>query len=93
MTRSELIERISALYPHLYKMDVERMAMTIVTAMRRSLAVGRKIELRDFGIFGTKFKQAYVARNPKNGERVDVPPRSTIYFHAGKELKRRMNQK
>ena len=92
MTRSELIQKISVQNPHLYITDVERLAMTIINTMKKSLMDGRKIELRSFGVFGLKFKKASLARNPMTGEKVNVPDRAKIFFRTGKELKDKINR-
>ena len=92
MTRSELIEKISVQYPHLYLTDVERFVANITNTMKKALEDGRKIELRSFGVFGVKIKRAGNARNPMTGESVVLPERGGVFFKAGKELKQRINK-
>ena len=92
MTKSELIEKISLQYPHLYQTDVERLVATILNTMKKALSEGRKIELRSFGVFGVKSKRAGNARNPMTGERVVLPERGGIFFKAGKDLKLKVNK-
>jgi len=57
-----------------------------------SLRTGRKIELRGFGSFRIRNRGARIGRNPKTGEKVEVPPKRIPYFKPGKELKEQLNR-
>ena len=91
MTKSELIERIAMNNPHLYISDVERLVTTILNRIKTALVEGDRVELRGFGVFGTKQRASRTARNPKTGENVSVSQKSVPYFKAGKILKKRIN--
>jgi integration host factor subunit beta len=91
MIRSELIEQLSKEYPHLYHRDIERIVNTFYSTISEALAEGNRVELRGFGAFSLKKKEARVGRNPKSGEVVNVPEKVAIFYKAGKDLKSRMN--
>ena len=91
MTKSELVMRISERNPHLYQRDVERIVSTIFEEITGALTRGDRVELRGFGAFSVKGRNARVGRNPRTGETVQVARKSVPYFKAGKELRERMN--
>jgi integration host factor subunit beta len=90
MTRSELVERLSAKYPQLAR-DTEFAVRVILDAMTEALAQGNRIEIRGFGSFSINYRPPRVGRNPKTGEKVDVPEKHTPHFKAGKELRQRVD--
>jgi integration host factor subunit beta len=91
MTKSELIARIAAANPHLYQRDVERIVITIFEEISAALARGQRVELRGFGAFSVKRREARVGRNPRTGESVDVTSKAVPYFKTGKQLRERLN--
>jgi integration host factor subunit beta len=91
MTKSELILRLSELNPHLYQRDVERIVTTIFDQITEALARGDRVELRGFGAFSVKHRDARVGRNPRTGESVDVTEKSIPFFKTGKQLRDRLN--
>jgi len=92
MTRSELIARIAQKNPHLYQRDVERIVSTIFEEIADALANGDRVELRGFGAFSVKHREARVGRNPRTGESVDVAEKTVPFFKTGKQLRERINQ-
>jgi len=90
MTKSELIQRLSKRYPHLYQRDIEVLVNTLFDEITKALASGNRVELRGFGAFSVREREARAARNPKNGAMVNVGTRSAIYFRTGKELRERI---
>ncbi len=93
MTKSELIQRIAELNPHLYHRDVERIVTTIFEEISGALARGDRVELRGFGAFSVKRREARIGRNPRTGEKVQVEAKHVPYFKTGKELRERLNNK
>lgn len=91
MTKSELVEAITAKNPHLLQRDVERIVTTIFEEICNSLARGHRVELRGFGVFGTKKREPRQGRNPRTGASVKVEAKSVPYFKIGKTLHQRMN--
>jgi len=91
MTKSELIQRIAELNPHLYHRDVERIVGTIFDEIGSALSRGDRVELRGFGAFSVKQRDARTGRNPRTGEAVAVEAKSVPYFKTGKQLRERLN--
>lgn len=90
MTKSELIQRLSKRYPHLYQRDIEVLVNTMFDEITKSLGEGNRVELRGFGAFSVREREARAARNPKNGAMVSVGKRRAVYFRTGKELRERV---
>jgi len=90
MTKSELIGRLAKRYPHLYQRDIEVLVNTMFDEIAGALGAGNRVELRGFGAFSVREREARAARNPKNGEVVSVGKRHAIYFRTGKELRERI---
>ena len=91
MIRSELIQTIADQNPNLLQRDVERIVNTIFEEITDSMARGERVELRGFGAFSVKKRDARVGRNPRTGEAVDVDPKSVPFFKTGKLLRDRLN--
>jgi integration host factor subunit beta len=91
MTKSELIARLAELNPHLYQRDVERIVSTIFDEIAAALSRGDRVELRGFGAFSVKRRDARQGRNPRTGEAVDVAEKAVPFFKTGKQLRERLN--
>jgi integration host factor subunit beta len=91
MIRSELVEKIAAENPHLYQRDVERIVATIFDEIIDAMAEGDRVELRGFGSFSVKEREARRGRNPRTGEAVDVVKKHVPFFKTGKLLRDRLN--
>ena len=87
MTKSGLIEEVAKRTPHISKKDTEVVVNTIFDAMIESLRAGDRIEIRGFGSFQVKIREARDGRNPKTGEPVHISAKRTPFFKVGKELK------
>ncbi|MBI5409685.1 MAG: integration host factor subunit beta [Nitrospirae bacterium] len=92
MTKSVLIERISEKLEGLSKKQVEVIIETIFESIKEALAKGGKVEIRGFGNFRLRSRNARKARNPKTGEAVEVPPKKVPYFKVGKDLREMVNK-
>ena len=93
MIRSELIEIITDQNPHLYQRDVERIVNTVFDEITNAMANGDRVELRGFGAFSVKRRDARVGRNPRTGASVDVEEKHVPFFKTGKLLRDRLNGK
>jgi integration host factor subunit beta len=91
MTKSELILRLAEANPHLYQRDVERIVSTVFEEITEALARGDRVELRGFGAFSVKRRDARVGRNPRTGDQVDVQEKFVPFFKTGKQLRERLN--
>jgi integration host factor subunit beta len=90
MIRSELIQKIADENPHLYQRDVERIVNTIFEEIIEAMARGDRVELRGFGAFSVKKRDARVGRNPRTGEAVSVEEKHVPFFKTGKFLRDRL---
>jgi integration host factor subunit beta len=93
MIRSELIQKIADENPQLYQRDVERIVNTFFEEITAALARGDRVELRGFGAFSVKRRDARVGRNPRTGEAVEVEEKCVPFFKTGKLLRDRLNGK
>lgn len=92
MTKSELIAELAAANPHLQGRDVELIVATIFDEITGALSRGERVELRGFGAFTVKKRDARTGRNPRTGEAVPVSGKAVPFFKAGKELRERVNR-
>ncbi len=91
MTKSELIQRLAERNPHLYQRDIEKIVGAIFDEIGDALARGDRVELRGFGAFSVKRRDARTGRNPRTGEAVDVDEKFIPFFKTGKQLRERLN--
>ncbi|MBU6165305.1 MAG: integration host factor subunit beta [Alphaproteobacteria bacterium] len=91
MIRSELVAIVAEQNPHLTVREVEGIVTTIFDEISQALADGRRVELRGFGAFSTRARDARVGRNPRTGTAVEVEAKRVPYFKPGKELREKLN--
>ncbi|HWP99964.1 MAG TPA: integration host factor subunit beta [Vicinamibacterales bacterium] len=91
MTKAELVEEVARV-SELTKKHSELIVDTVFRSIVQALHRGEKIELRGFGSFRLRQREPRKGRNPKTGDRVDVPPKKVPYFKPGKELKELINR-
>jgi len=87
MLRSELIDNLHTENEHLTRRDVERVVAVILESVIQTLEQGARVELRGFGAFSTRRREARAGRNPRTGGQVFVAEKHVPFFRAGKELK------
>ena len=92
MIKSELVTRIAAQNPHLYQRDVENIVNAILGEIVAALARGDRVELRGFGAFSVKRRDARLGRNPRTGDSVQVEEKHIPFFKTGKQLRERLNE-
>lgn len=91
MVRSDFIALLAKKYPQFRVTEVEAMFDVILNDIQTALIRGERVELRGFGTFSVKTRSPRKGRNPRTGERVDVPAKCVPYFRAGKDLRARVN--
>lgn len=91
MTKSELIEQLSINNEQLNKRESELIVNTIFDSIGSELMQGGRVEIRGFGSFTIRSRDAREARNPKSGDVVMIPEKKTPFFKTGKELRERVN--
>ncbi len=93
MIRSELIQKIADENPNLNQREVERIVNTVFEEITQAMERGDRVELRGFGAFSVKKRDARVGRNPRTGESVEVEEKHVPFFKTGKQLRERLNGK
>ncbi len=91
MIRSELLQALAKENPELRADDIERVVDVFFDEIAQRLAQGGRVELRGFGAFSTRERDAREGRNPRTGASVEVPGKRAPYFKPGKEIRQRLN--
>lgn len=91
MTRSDLIAKLAERFPQLLAKDAELAVKVILDTMAGTLVRGGRIEIRGFGSFALNYRPPRTGRNPKSGDKVQVPAKHVPHFKAGKELRERVD--
>jgi len=91
MTKADLVEKIAS-QVSLSKKDSETVVNTVFRSIIDALEGGDKVELRGFGSFRTRERKSRIGRNPKTGDKVDVPEKKVPFFKPGKNLKKLVNE-
>jgi integration host factor subunit beta len=91
MIRSGLILMLIDENPDLTRADVEALVDTFFNRITGNLAAGGRVEIRGFGVFTTRVRDARRSRDPRNGDRIDVAAKRVVHFRAGKEMYVRLN--
>jgi len=92
MTKSELVQKLAGANPHPHQRDVEVIVTAIFDEIAAALARGDRVELRGFGAFSVKRRDARIGRNPRTGDSVQVAEKHIPFFKTGKQLRDRLNQ-
>ncbi len=91
VTKKEIVKQISDQIG-LTQLKTKEIVQLTFDAIVDTLLADRRIELRNFGVFEVKMRKARKARNPRTGEKVDVPPKYVVTFKPGKEMEERVRQ-
>ncbi len=91
MIRSELVQKLCGDFPDLTQREIEGVVGGLFDAITGQLSEGGRVELRGFGAFSTRQRDARVGRNPRTGQSVDVSAKRVPYFKPGKEMRERLN--
>ena len=92
MIRSELLSAIAEENPGLKADEVEQVVDIFFNEIAARLADGGRVELRGFGAFSTRERDARTGRNPRTGEPVEVPAKRVPYFKPGKDMRESLNR-
>ena len=92
MTKSDLIQKITEKNNFLLQKDIHKVIDIFLNKISESLENGNRIELRGFGAFGVKKREARIARNPRTGEPVPVQSKNIPFFKMGKSMRERLNK-
>ncbi|MFT3966815.1 MAG: integration host factor subunit beta [Sphingobium sp.] len=91
MIRSELVQKLAQENPDLSMQTIDKIVDLVFKSIVDRLATGGRVELRGFGAFTTRARDARVGRNPRTGEEVSVPAKRVPHFKPGKEMRERLN--
>ncbi len=92
MVRSELVHALAARHTDLRPRDVEAVIDTVFEAIIAELESGGRVELRGFGAFSVRHREARQGRNPRTGDVVDAPAKAVVHFKLGKGLHEQINR-
>ena len=91
IVKSELIKELKKSYPNIYSRDLDKVIEIILKEIKDTLNRNEGVELRNFGTFRTNMQKASIRRNPKTGEKVNVPKKRTIKWKMSKDLFKKLN--
>tara|TARA_B100000401_G_scaffold307792_1_gene211934 strand:- start:1611 stop:1904 length:294 start_codon:yes stop_codon:yes gene_type:complete len=91
IVKSKLLKQLSQNYPNFLKKDLEKFTNIILKEIKKTLRRRERVELRGFGVFSTNTQKARISRNPKTGEKVHTPEKTTIHFKMAKDLLKKLN--
>ncbi|MBU6252516.1 MAG: integration host factor subunit beta [Alphaproteobacteria bacterium] len=91
MIRSELVAKLAEENPDLSAREVDMIVTIFFDEIVDQLKSGGRVELRGFGAFSTRGREARVGRNPRTGQSVNIPSKKVPYFKPGKEMRQRLN--
>ena len=92
MNKSDLIIKIANINTSIYQKDATKIVKVFFDTITKALSRNERVELRGFGVFDVKKREARIARNPRNGEAVAVPAKNVPFFRMGKGMKDRINK-
>jgi integration host factor subunit beta len=90
MNKSELVQRLAEANPHLAGRDADIIVTTIFEEITAALSRGDRVEVRGFGAFAVKKREAHIGRNPRTGSRIPVTEKHRPFFRTGKRLRDRL---
>ena len=91
MIRSELVQKLCEDHPDLTGKEIERVVSSFFDSIIDQLQKSGRVELRGFGAFSTREREARKGRNPRTGDQVEVDAKRVPYFKPGKEMRERLN--
>jgi integration host factor subunit beta len=91
IVKSKLIKQLKKSYPNFLLKDLEKLVDILLNEIKNTLKRGERVELRGFGIFHSNTQKASIRRNPRTGEKVNVPQKKTINFKMAKDLFKKLN--
>ena len=91
IVKSKLIKQLKKSYPNFLSKDLEKLVDILLNEIKNTLKRGERVEFRGFGIFHSKSQKASIRRNPRTGEKVNVPQKKTIHFKMAKDLFKKLN--
>ena len=91
IVKSELIKELKKSYPNFLTKDLNKVIEIILKEIKETLKRGERVEFRNFGTFSTNIQKASIRRNPKTGQKINVPQKKTIKWKMSRELFKKLN--
>ena len=91
IVKSELIKELKKSYPNFLTKDLNKVIEIILKEIKETLQRGERVEFRNFGTFSTNIQKASIRRNPKTGQKINVPQKKTIKWKMSRELFKKLN--
>ena len=91
IVKSKLIKELKKSYPNFLTRDLDKIIEIILREIKDTLNRGERVELRNFGTFKVNIQKASIRRNPRTGEKVNVPKKRTIKWKMSKDLFKKLN--
>ena len=91
IVKSKLIKQLKKSYPNFLTKDLEKLVSIILGEIKNSLKRGERVELRGFGVFHSNIQKESIRRNPRTGEKINIPQKKTIHFKMAKDLFKKLN--
>ena len=93
IVKSEILKQLKRSYPNFLQSDLDKLVEIIISEIKNALKRGERVELRNsFGVFYTNIQKKSIRRNPKTGEKVNVPEKKTIHWKCSKEIYKDLNE-
>ena len=92
MTKSKILDQLANSYPNFLRRDLEKALNLVLDEIIKSVAKGNDVQIRGFGSFKIRQLKFRIGRNPKDGSRVEIPAKQSVYWKISKELFQKLNQ-
>ena len=89
--KSQILDQLANSYPNFLRRDLEKALNLILDEIIKTVAKGNSVQIRGFGSFKIRNLKSRIARNPKDGSRVEVPPKRSVHWKTSKELFQKLN--
>ncbi len=90
--KSQILDQLADSYPHFLRQDLEKALNLVLNEIIKTIAKGQNVEIRGFGSFKIKQLKSRIGRNPKDGSRVVIPSKQSVYWKMSKEFFKKLNQ-
>ena len=92
IVKSKLLKQLSDNYPNFLKKDLDKFLDIFLYEIKNTLKRGERVEIRGFGSWSTHIQKARLSRNPKTGEKINIPSKQSIHFKMSKEMFNKINE-
>ena len=90
--KSQILDQLANSYPNFLRRDLEKALNLVLDEIIKTVAKGKNVQIRGFGCFKTKQLKPRIGRNPKDGSKVKIPAKQSVYWKLGKEFFQKLNQ-